>query len=696
MKSTCFRTLVASVAAVAALCVGFSAARAADPLRAPAAPLIAQDPYFSVWSATDKLADSFPVHWTGKVNALVSIVRVDGKPFLLMGAPAIPGQSVPAMTQTDLAIRATNTVYTFADAGVEITLAFTNPNLPDDLMLLSRPATYLTWNVKATDGQKHDVKLYLDASAELCVNTTDQEVVGLRAETDAVDFLKLGTAAQEELVKSGDDLRVDWGYFIIAADKGESQNVIAPADDVRAKFAADGALTDADDANFPRAAEDAWPVVAFSFDCGEVGSEPVAKHAILAYDDGGYCMTWFGEKVRAYWRKDGETAEGMLDLAAAQYADVMARCADFDVQLWDRAAKLGGEKYASLCSISYPEAIAAHKLAVLPNGKSIFISKENFSGGCCGTVDVLYPGAPLFIVYSHELLKGTLNPIMEYSRNRWPWPYAPHDLGFYPLNEGQIYGGGEKTEERQMPVEESANMLVLFDVVARLDGNVDYVVEYWDLLEQWAQYLLDKGFDPENQLCTDDFMGHLAHNVNLSAKAIVALACFADLCERAGKADEAKAFRKTAEEFVQQWVKLADSGDHYRLAFDQPDTWSMKYNLVWDRLLDLNLFPKEVVAKELKYYENVVLKPYGLPLDNRSDYAKIDWEVWTATLADDQADFDALMKPVYDFVDATEPRVPLTDWYFASDAKMKGFRARSVIGGIFVKFLEEEVVGLRK
>lgn len=684
------RTLRRLALAAFALCATLGVlgtARAADPLRAPAYPLIANDPYFSVWSSTDKLADSFPVHWTGKVNALVSLVQIDGQNFRIMGAPVVKGQSPEPMTQTNVSVRATNTVYTFADAGIEITLTFTTPNLPDDLMILSRPATYLTWRVKATDGKEHDVRLYFDATAELCVDNDEQKVAGKREATGALDVLKLGTETQEVLAKSGDNLRIDWGYFYAAAEKGASTNVLAAADVARASFLKDGSLPTQDDDAYPRAANDAWPVVAFAFDCGKVGATPATKRVIVAYDDE-FCMTWLGEKLRPYWRKDGETALGMLDLANAQYSDLMARCQKFDEELWKRAAEKGGEKYASLCSIAYPEAIAAHKLALLPNGKMIFISKEHFSGGCAGTVDVLYPGAPLFIVYNTELLKATLTPIMEYTIARWPWPYAPHDLGFYPLLEGQIYGGGEKTEERQMPVEESANMLILFDVVARLEGNVDYALEYWDLLKQWADYLLDKGFDPENQLCTDDFMGHLAHNVNLSAKATVALACYADLCERAGKTEDAKKLRATAEEFVQNWVKLADNGDHYRLAFDQPDTWSMKYNLVWDKLLDLKLFPKEVVEKELKYYD-VVVKPYGLPLDNRSDYAKIDWEVWTATLADSREGFDKLMTPVYDFVDATQPRVPMTDWYFASDAKMKGFRARSVVGGVFIKFLEK-------
>ena len=106
--------------------------RTKDPLRAPAYPLVAVDPYFSVWSNTDNLADSFPVHWTGRGNALTSRVALDGKAYRLMGVPQVDGALPDAMRQTQVAVRATNTAYTFEDAGVEISLVFTNPNLPDD------------------------------------------------------------------------------------------------------------------------------------------------------------------------------------------------------------------------------------------------------------------------------------------------------------------------------------------------------------------------------------------------------------------------------------------------------------------------------------------------------------------------------------------------------------------------------------
>ncbi|MHC4405809.1 MAG: DUF1793 domain-containing protein, partial [Planctomycetota bacterium] len=215
-----------------------------------------------------------------------------------------------------------------------------------------------------------------------------------------------------------------------------------------------------------------------------------------------------------------------------------------------------------------------------------------------------------------------------------------------------------------------------------------YVQRHWPLLEKWAAYLAAKGLDPENQLCTDDFAGHLAHNANLSLKAILAMAGYAEMCRMAGRDEEARRYRQTAEDFANEWARMADDGDHYRLAFDKPGTWSQKYNLVWDKLLGLNLFPAEVAAREIAFYKGK-LNRFGLPLDNRDLYTKTDWEVWTSTLAESRSDFDALMGPVYAFVNHTPQRVPLTDWYWTHTAERRGFQARPVIGGVFIKMLSE-------
>ncbi|MEN6608205.1 MAG: DUF1793 domain-containing protein, partial [Bryobacteraceae bacterium] len=131
---------------------------------------------------------------------------------------------------------------------------------------------------------------------------------------------------------------------------------------------------------------------------------------------------------------------------------------------------------------------------------------------------------------------------------------------------------------------------------------------------------------------------------------------------------------------------MALDGDHYKLAFDKSGTWSQKYNLVWDRILGLGLFSKQIATTEMAYYRKTQNK-YGLPLDNRSTYTKLDWIIWTATLTGKRADFEALTNPVFDFLNDSPSRVPMTDWYWTTDAKQRGFQARSVVGGVFIPLL---------
>ena len=666
---------------LAALSLGaISPARAAEPFRPRAVPLVTTDPYFSIWSFADHLTDEETRHWTGKPQPLESMIRVDGAVYRLMGRPV----DEEALPQVALAVYPTRTVYEFEGAGVHVTLTFLTPLLPDNLEVYSRPATYLTWEVRSVDGHAHNVSVCYANSAQLVVNTEDQAVVWSREKAGDLAVLRMGTEAQPVLAHSGDDRRIDWGYLYAAAPAKEvAQSALVSADSVGDAFVEKGHLPSQDDMAMPRPAGRA-PMMAFVFDLGQVGAEPVARHLILAYDDL-YSIEYFHQRLRPYWRRNGAQAADLLTMAEREYDSLRKQSEDFDGRLMASLTQVGGEKYARIAALAYRQSLAAHKLTVAPDGRTpYFFPKENFSCGCISTVDVIYPAAPVLLLLNPHLVEASLAPVMDYVKSgAWPFPYAPHDLGTYPLANGR-----DPHKIETMPVEESGNMLILFAAIAKAEGNAAFAEKYAPILKQWAGYLAEKGLDPENQLCTDDFAGHLAHNTNLSIKAILGLGSYAAILEMQGENDAARTYRSKAQDFARRWVEMASDGDHSRLAFDKPGTWSQKYNLVWDKILGLNLFPAEVARKETAFYESH-LNRYGLPLDNRKTYTKLDWEFWTATLAESPADWDRLISPIYDWVNESPTRVPLTDWYWTRDGTQVGFQARSVVGGIFIKMLAD-------
>jgi Domain of unknown function (DUF4965)/Domain of unknown function (DUF1793)/Domain of unknown function (DUF5127)/Domain of unknown function (DUF4964) len=660
----------------------------AQQFRPPAVPLIANDPYFSVWSMADRLTDDVTKHWTGTPQSLCGLARIDGTVYRIIGNEP---EQVAAMEQRKVEVMPTRTIYRFEGAGVGITLIFMTPVLPNDVEVMARPVTYVTWRVQSLDGAEHAVSLYFDASAELAVDTPAQQVVASRYQFGGRTALRVGSEQQPILQKAGDSIRIDWGYLYALPSPGSgADEVITTRRRAREKFAETGAL-EGPDPDSPQSAG-GWdgPALSFRFDLGKVGSASVTRYVVLAYDEL-FSMQYLNRWLRPYWKRKGASVADLLDESVKDYESLSTKCKEFDEELMADLTRTDGEDYARMASLVYRESFAAQVLAADYDGTLLSFPKENSSCGCVSTVDVIYPAAPILLLFNTALLKGSMTPVMEYARTyHWPFRWAPHDLGIYPHANGHDYPADVdlNSVEGHMPVEESANMILMALALATADGNADYAAQYWPLFSTWAKYLKDKGLDPERQIVTDDFTGPLAHNANLSVKAISALAAYAQLCDLLGRHDEAVTYRKTAEEYARKWEGLAKDGDHYKLAFDQPGTWSQKYNLVWDKVLRLNVFPKDVARKELAFYQTRQ-DVYGLPLDSRAKYTKLDWLLWTATLADNRKDFDAFFLLAYKFMNETPDRVPLTDFYDTDTGKHRYFQARSVVGGVFMPMLAE-------
>jgi hypothetical protein len=640
--------------------------------RMPAYPLVTHDPYFSVWSATDALNTSTTVHWTGKQHSMIGIISVDEKPYKFLGE--LPGDTAHAILnakQLSVDVTATQTHYQFSCGPVLLELNFLSPLIASDLDLVSRPLTYADISVQSIDGKPHVTEIMFTVSGDLSKNEKTQIVKIEAGQKENIQFLKAGVVDQKILGRQGDDVRIDWGHLYLGTGS-PSVNLNKIGNDELRLFAEKGEL-------IAHWMTEPTHLSAFSRKTILPG-KAVKSTIMLAYDDI-KSIQYFGKNLDPWWKKIHGNMENLLKKAAAEHDVILAKCNAFDKKMFADATAAGGKEYAELCVAAYRQSLAAHKLVRGENNELLFPQKENFSNGSIWTVDVTYPSAPLTLIYNPALLKGMVEPLMQYSESgKWTKPFPAHDLGTYPLANGQTY-------PTDMPVEEAGNMILLAAAICKAEKKYDFAQKHWSILTQWVEFLVKDGLDPANQLCTDDFAGRLARNVNLSMKAITGIGAYAQMARNLGKKKEADEFDAIAKQYAIKWMEMADEGDHYALTFDKNGTWSQKYNLVWDKLLSLQLFPPSVYDKEVNYYIKKQ-NEFGLPLDSRRTYTKSDWVMWSATLANKKEDFRTLMMPIHKYITQTPSRVPICDWHETTNGKKINMQARSVVGGYFIKLLE--------
>ena len=627
-------------------------------LRAPAYPLVNVDPYFNLWLMADCPTQDDTRHWTDERNALYGTAEIDGKRYRFLGT----GKDEP-MQYLGVKVDALTTTFRFEQDGVALSAAFTTAFLPDQKEIFARPLSYAGVSVIFTDGRSHDVRVRFAASEEFVLDKPgDAPVLWETVQLgENLGCVRMGSAVQKKLTRSGDDLRIEWGYLYLAAEKAETSAFVEGGQrfiQIERPFA-DG------------------ETAAFA----------------LAYDDID-SLIYFGQPVKAWWKRNGTSIDEVIRVALREYDAIRRACDEFSAKLFADAKRVGGEKYAELCALAYRQSIGSHKLAAGPDGELLFVSKECFSNGCAATVDVSYPSIPQYLIYWPELVFGMMRPVLRYSYSeKWPFDFAPHDAGQYPLLNGNVYSGTDAKD--QMPVEECGNLLIMAAAASRAVGNLDFCRPHMELFAQWVRYLEKYGDDPAEQLCTDDFAGHLAHNCNLSLKAIMGIAAYALLLEMDGK--DGSAYIAKAREMAASWISRAAVGDGtFRLAFDRPESCSLKYNAVWDRWFGTNIFPENTFEAEVDSYIRKQNR-YGVALDNRADYSKSDWIVWAACLTDSREKFEALVAPLWDFYNETTDRIPMGDWYETktclqvgyaeTDGKKIGFQNRTVVGGLFMKLL---------
>lgn len=665
----------------------------------PAYPLMLIDPYFSLWTNHDVLSEGNTMFWTGAEKSVFGYVKTGDKVYRFMG-----GRGGIPLRQTDLRVTAFETVYDFSADEFDLTVSFFSPRTPNDLMLLSLPASLVFYEIRPK-GKRKDFEITIFLNENCCYNDKNGVKGGVVKAGDQ-ETGYIGLKRQMVLSNSQDSFSADWGY-VYAAGKTAFYLSQGGLD----RFVSGQPL-----AYYDKVDEDKYLAVSDTALQGKF---------CIAFDD--VCsIYYFGQPLKGLYLKR-HTIFDAIEECFAKGDDWRDACRKFDEKLKTDA---GSKEHYLLLAASLRQSAAAHKLVEDYDGRLLFLSKECHSNGCIATVDVSYPSSPLYLLYQPELVWGMLEPIFDFaSMPVWEFPFAPHDAGTYPLCTGQTYGLNNRIDKyacdnyhirdhshqethlhfylypkgndvyeykTQMPVEECGNMLILTAAANRLcPKKVDE--KRGALLRGWAEYLCENGFMPSNQLCTDDFAGHLEKNANLSLKAIVGIGAYSVYLSDIGESASAEKYRKKAKELAAEWEKTCYAGgrEFSPLTMDGNGTYSLKYNLFFDRLLGLNLFSEQVYRREVKA-ALAHLNEYGTPLDERESYTKSDWLMWIAALAGTKKEGEEIIRSVYRYLVNTPSRVPFSDWYDAKTAKQMNFCNRTVQGGIFAILLKEADLLKRK
>ena len=635
------------------------------PVRPPATPLAVRSPYLSTWLAGDYLAGEWAGFWTGRTTAMTGIARIDGVAYVFAGAPGLPDAAPRGMIQTDVTVTPTKSRFTQNGGGIELTVTFLSPIEPGDLRRQSMPLSYIAVQARSIDGKAHQVSLYLDISAEWTNGDSNAAVNWDSTSANGVRSLSFTPANPGVLAENGD--MASWGTvtWSTAERPGLTWQI---GEDVAVRQKA--RLGNAMDPAQPRRISDRWPVAGFNLDLGPVNGR-TDPFVVSVGHIRTPAVSYLGTPLNPLWTKYWSDWRQMV---AEFHADRQAfsRSDRLDDKVSSDARRAGGDKYAALCALALRQAYAGTEL-VVRDGQPWAFLKEISSDGNVSTIDVLYPAMPVFAYLDPQYLSLLLEPVLDYAETGgWPKAFAEHDLGSsYPNAAGHNDGN-----EEDMPVEESANMLIMF-AAAKKPGH-------YAILKQWADYLVDNALDPGYQNQTDDFTGFIAHSANLALKGIVAIGAMSQIATAAGNTADAAHYLAVAKNYIAQWqAKATDTTGQLKLAYDRPGTWSLKYNGFADTLLGLDLIPAAVTSEEGAWY----LKhrnQFGTPLDLRHSYTKADWALWTAAWQHDHpAVRDAFVEDVYDFVTTSASRVPFTDLYDTISGRQSGFQARPVVGGMF-------------
>ncbi|THG97612.1 hypothetical protein EW026_g4419 [Hermanssonia centrifuga] len=499
---------------------------------------------------------------------------------------------------------------------VDLTVNFLSPVEPTDLVKQSLPFSYFVLSAAPNDGKSHSVQIYSDISAEW-VSGDDSLTVNWTTTTGSVVTHQVQLEQQTLFGEVSDRIQQGSAFYSTPSVTGLTYQT-GQDEVVRAQFINSGKLLNTKDTQF-RAVSDDWPVFALSHDLGTISAAtpPVVVSIGHIRDPAVQYIIANGalQNRSLYFWSQFSSVQDAISSFLGDYSNALSRAQTFDSKVQTDASAISAD-YASIVALSVRQAFGATEITVSKTTSGSFdtsdvmmFMKEISSDGNVNTVDVIFPAWPIFLYTNPTLGKYLLLPLFEYqATGQYPNKWSVHDMGAsYPKALGHNDGNDEP-----MPVEESGNMLIMTLSYIQKTNDQSLITSYFNLLDQWTQFLISDSLIPANQISTDDFAGSLANQTNLAIKGI----------------------------------------------YGDDSSWGLSYNMFADKLLGTNVFPQSVYDMQTAWYSTVA-NSLGVPLDTRHTYTKSDWEIWTSAIVSSNTVRDLFITAVRNYAADGKSSQPL-------------------------------------
>ncbi|KIY50056.1 hypothetical protein FISHEDRAFT_40022 [Fistulina hepatica ATCC 64428] len=548
-------------------------------------PLAIRTPYLQAWSnltafvAVDSSNNLWPNFWTdSRVLGWEGFLRVDNVAYKWIGGTA--GYDIA--TFLNATMTPTRTIWTAKAGNMDVTITALSPIETSDLAKQSFPFVYISVNASSTDGQSHDVQVYMDISAEWVSGVDDVVVEWNTTQTSTSIYHQVYRQTKASMTETGGVADDSTAYIGMRSVSGLTWQT-GEDTTCRGLFNETGALGNSADTDY-RDIDTDWPVFAFSVDLGSISSTPSPTvFTIGLLRNPSIEVSYNGTEMRMpYFLLQESSIPDAIDTFLDDYEDASSRADALDEALMSAANSISSE-FADLVALSTRQVMAGMEIT-LPSGATnasdvrIFMQNTGIDQRV-DPVDTMFSAWPAILYLNASWASYILEPLLVYqSSSSYTYDYAANDLGTsFPVATGDSL-------QSDLGIENCGDMLIMALAHARVTGDGSLLSKYYTLFRKWGEYLVSNLPSPSSsQTASNNVSG--GNSTNLAIKGIIAVKAMSVISHALGNTEDADIFASNATSLYNQWVKLS-AGDNFLVEYyGNSSSWELMYNLYADKLL---------------------------------------------------------------------------------------------------------------